>query len=66
MHPADRILQLNKVNIVTKKRDERYGHRQQEIGNGWLVFTSSNTPSKKRQIEAIAKALNMKVRVEIV
>lgn len=66
MHPADRILQLNKVNLVTKKRDERYGHRQHEIGNGWLVFTCSNTPSKKRQIEAIAKALNMKVRVEIV
>ena len=64
--PYDSILQLNRVNLVTKKRDEQYGHRQHEIGNGWLVFTGSNTPSKKRQIEAIAKALSEKVKVEIV
>ena len=43
-----------------------YGNRQHEIGGGWLVFTCSNTPSKQRQIEAIAKALNIKVRVEVI
>ena len=64
--PYDSILQLNRVNLVTKKRDEQYANRQHEIGNGWLVFTGSNTPSKKRQIEAIAKALSVKVKVEIV
>ena len=64
--PVDSILQLNRVNLVTKKRDEQYGHRQHEIGNGWLVFTGSNTPSKKRQIEAIAKALSIRVKVEII
>lgn len=66
IQPADSILQLNRVNLVTKKVDDRYANRQHNIGNGWLVFTCSNTPSKKRQIEAIAKALNIKVRVEIV
>ncbi|MBQ8593197.1 MAG: hypothetical protein IJ467_02750 [Bacteroidaceae bacterium] len=64
--PYDSILQLNKVNLVTKKRDPQYGNRQHEVGNGWLVFTCSNTPSKKRQIEAIAKALGIKVTVKIV
>ena len=64
--PYDSILQLNRVNLVTKKRDEQYANRQHEIGGGWLVFTGSNTPSKKRQIEAIAKALSVKVKVEIV
>lgn len=66
LQPVDNILQLNRVNLVTKKRDEMYANRQHEIGNGWLVFTCSNTPAKKRQIEAIAKALNIKVRVELV
>ena len=64
--PYDSILQLNRVNLVTKKRDEQYANRQHEIGNGWLVFTGSNTPSKKRQIEAIAKALSVRVKVEII
>lgn len=64
--PYDTILQLNRVNLVTKKRDEKYGNRQHEIGNGWLVFTGSNTESKKRQIEAIAKALSIKVKVDII
>ena len=64
--PVDGILQLCGVNLVTKRRDSVYGKRQHEIGNGWLVFTCSNTPSKKRQIEAIAQALGIKVRVEIV
>lgn len=66
LQPVDNILQLNRVNLVTKKRDEMYGNRQHEIDNGWLVFTCSNTPAKKRQIEAIAKALNVRVRVEVV
>lgn len=64
--PYDSILQLNKVNLVTKKRDPQYGNRQHEVGNGWLVFTCSNTPAKKRQIEAIAKALGIKVTVKII
>ena len=64
--PYDNILQLNRVNLVTKRRDEKYGHRQHEIGNGWLVFTCSNTESKKRQIEAIAKALSQRVKIEII
>lgn len=63
---VDGILQLCGVNLVSKRRDNIYGSRQHEIGNGWLVFTCSNTPSKKRQIEAIANALNIKVRVEVI
>ena len=66
VQPLDGILQLCGVNLVTKRMDSVYGKRQHEIGNGWLVFTCSNTPSKKRQIEAIAKALGIKVWVEIV
>ena len=66
LQPTDRILQLNRVNLVTKRRDEMYANRQHDIGNGWLVFTCSNTLSKKRQIEAIANALNIKVKVEVV
>ena len=64
--PYDSILQLNKVTLVTRKRDAQYGNRQHEVGNGWLVFTCSNTPAKKRQIEAIAKSLGIKVTVKII
>lgn len=64
--PRDSILQLNKVNLVTRKRNAQYGNRQHDVGNGWLVFTCSNTPAKKRQIEAIAKALGIKVSVKII
>lgn len=66
LQPVDGILQLCGVNLVSKRRDNMYGNRQHDIGSGWLVFTCSNTPSKKRQIEAIAKALGIKVRVEVI
>ena len=66
MRAVDSCLQRNRVNLVSKIRNEKYANRQHAIGNGWLVFDNTSTKDKKRQIEAIAKALNMKVRVEIV
>lgn len=66
MRAVDSCLQRNRVNLVSKIRNEKYANRQHAIGNGWLVFDNTSTKDKKCQIEAIAKALGIKVRVEVV
>lgn len=66
MRAVDTCLQRNRVNLVSKIRNAKYANRQHAIGNGWLVFDNTSTKDKKRQIEAIAKALRIKIRVEIV
>lgn len=40
--------------------------RQRHIGNGHYVFSCTNTEQKKQQIEYLAKALGVKLKVEII
>ena len=64
--PIDPILKPAGVNLVTKTISPKYKDVQRRIGNDWLVFSCTNTITKKRQIEIIANALDIEVTVEIV
>lgn len=60
------VLNSNYVPLVTKVRNEEYGHRQHEVGNGWLVFTGTNTMVKKRQLDTLKELFHLNMRVAIV
>jgi hypothetical protein len=59
-------LKCCKVPLVSNTLDDRYQYTQKPVGNGWYLMTHSSTKEKKRQIEKIAKALNIDVKVEII
>lgn len=67
---ADRVRALNmkndKKNIVTNTIDKKYAGEHKPLGSGWYLNTHSSTNQKKSKIERIAKAYNIKVKVEIV
>lgn len=50
------------VLICGKSRDAKYGKRQIEIGEGWLVMTNSNTIQKAAYIRRIAKYLKLDIQ----
>lgn len=56
----------NKVQLVSNTRDEKYGRSQYPIGDGWYVMTLSSTATKKKQIETIANALGITVKVDLI
>jgi hypothetical protein len=62
----DSVLNSNYVPLVTKVRSEEYGHRQHEIGNGWLVFTGTNTMVKKKQLDMLKEIFHLNMQVAIV
>lgn len=62
---TDSILQPCHVNLLSKNRDSYYGSRQRPIGQGYMLFTCTNTDTKKRQILAISKALNLGLEVNV-
>lgn len=59
-------LNSNGVPLVTKIRNNYYGNRQHEVGDGWLVFTGTNTMVKKRQLEMLRDIFSINMRVSIV
>ncbi len=67
---ADRIRSLgikqNKVPLISNTIDKKYKSSQKMLENGWYLMTCSNTLTKKRNIERIAKAFGVKVTVEII
>lgn len=60
------VLHTNYVPLVSKFRDEYYGHRQHDIGDGWLVFTGTNTQVKKRQLDLLKDLYHLNMQVAIV
>lgn len=54
------------VFLVSKEYDSKYREYQRPLEDGWLLFTTTNTLTKKRQIEYLAEALGVKLTVEIV
>ena len=50
------------VPICGKSRDAKYGKRQIEIGEGWLIMTNSNTMQKAGYIRRIAKYLSLNIQ----
>lgn len=63
----DRVRSLNKqvndVPLISAKRHDTY--TQHRVGS-YYVMTHSNTLSKKRMLEAIAKELGIRISVEII
>lgn len=59
-------LKFCKIPIISNTRDKKYGRAQHEVGNGWMILTHSSTADKKKMLDKIAKALNIKLRVEII
>lgn len=55
-----------KIPIISNTRDKKYGRAQHDVGNGWMILTHSSTADKKKMLDKIAKALNIKLRVEII
>lgn len=56
----------NKIPLVSNRVDEKYKSAQKPLGNGWYLMTCSDTRTKKKQIEAIASTVGIKVKVDII
>ena len=67
---AERVRALGmtqcKVPLISNTLDTKYKRAQKPVGNGWYLMTNSNPLTKKRDIERIAKELNIKLKVEVV
>ena len=53
-------------NLVLKAPKPRYEKPCKPVGNGWLVNTCSDTPTKYEQIHTISERLNLGILVEII
>lgn len=53
-------------NLVLKNPKPRYEKQCKPVGNGWLVNTCSDTPTKYEQIKQISKVLNLNLSIEII
>lgn len=49
----------------TKSRNPNYSRAQKPVGDGLYVMTCSDTPTKQKQLEEIARRLKIKLRVAI-
>lgn len=56
-------LKCCKVPIISNRRDAKYGSSQKDLGDGWLLMTCSNNPSKKAFIDKVSEALNLGIKV---
>ena len=54
------------VPIVSNTIDAKYGRAQHPVGDGLYVLTHSSTMDKKKQLDRISNALQLKWRVEII
>lgn len=54
------------INIVSTSIDSKYGRAQREMAPGLFVLTHSSTKDKKKLLDKISSALNLKWNVEIV
>lgn len=52
------------IELVSDKLHRLYSERQQYLGDGLYLLTQSNTPTKMRQIQQIADAFNLDIKIE--
>ena len=55
-----------RIPLVSNTLDEKYKSRQKPLGGGWYLMTNTSTMDKKKDIEYIAEALGIKIKVEII
>lgn len=53
------------VPLISNTIDLKYKNWQRPIGNGWYVMAKNNTQRKKKNIELIAEAFDIKIKVDI-
>lgn len=61
----DYNLTINKVPVVSNRRDSKYGKTQKDLGDGWLLITHSNNQTKKRFIEKVSNILHLNLQVTL-
>lgn len=66
LRDIDSVLNMNNVPLVTKRLDDFYENRQHAVGNGWYVFTGTNTQVKKRQLDTLKEIFHLNMQVAIV
>ena len=52
--------------LVSKEKHPIYANNQQQLSDGYLLNTHSNTATKKKQLDRISKSLNLGWKVEII
>jgi len=57
---------MDNMHLITIGGNPQYPTDQRDMGNGYFVNVHSNTPTKKRQLEKIFKALNLNWKVEVI
>lgn len=55
-----------KIPLISNQRDEKYGHAQKDVGNGWLLITHCNTKMKKQILDRISRELGLGLKVEVI
>ena len=61
----DYELKFCKVPVISNRKDQKYGHTQKDLGNGWYLITHSNNKMKKQFIETVSDVLELGVEVII-
>lgn len=54
-------IMIDRMNLVSNTKDNKYGAEQHQISPGWYVNTHSNGETKVRQIKKISDALELGV-----
>lgn len=62
----DLKIPMDGMHLVTMGGNPQYPTAQHDVGNGYFVNAHSNTATKKRQLEKIITACNLRWKVEIV
>lgn len=49
--------------VGTRKRDDKSGNWQENVGNGWYVYTNMSNDTKKIMIQRVANALKIRLSI---
>lgn len=61
----EQSLVFDRVPVISNRRDEKYGHTQRDLGNGWLLITHSNNKMKANFINKVSAALHLGIEIEL-
>lgn len=59
-------ISIDRMNLVSNTKDNKYGAEQHQVAPGWYVNTHSNGETKVRQIQRISDALHLGIKVKLI
>ena len=59
-------LRFNKVPVISNRRDEKYGNSQRDLGEGWLLITHTSNKQKKKFLDQLSAALDLRLKVDLI